>query len=271
MTLPEGFVDLHVHVVPGIDDGPATVADAVELVRAAAEAGTGVLVATSHSEEVLEGHYSLERLKGRLEPVQAALAHDAGIPMLLLGCEVFLELQSPQLIADGVLPTLNASRYVLVEPPLDQLPLYFDETLFQLHIRGFVPVLAHPERNARIQQRPEQLGDWCQRGYLVQITASSFLGEFGSLAKTVAHTAVSRGWCHVVASDGHGAAHRSPQLRGAYNTIVQEFGAQAAHMLFIDNPRAIIEDREVHTLPAKVVSKKTETGGWMRFLRGRGR
>lgn len=269
MSLPPGFVDLHTHIIPAFDDGPADMATAVALLRAAVAGGSGVLVATSHSEECLLHGGGYAGMRTRLDAVQKA-ADEGGVAIaLLLGCEIFLEPDTPERLRRQELWPLNGSRYVLVELPFQALPIYVDQTLFALQTDGYVPVIAHPERNALVQREPEHLFAWVTRGALVQISAASLAGGFGRAAARVSRLAISHGLCHVVASDAHDPKSRSPHLQRTFELIREEFGAATARTLLDTQPRAITENQQLTLAEPRPIAPGAD-GGVLRRLFGRG-
>ena len=268
MTLRPGAVDLHTHVLPALDDGPPDMETAVALARTAAADGTGVLLATSHSAEVLQYRLDRAALERRADEVRRALAGQGIEVTLLVGVEIYVEADTVGKLKRGELSTLNGSRYVLAEPPFEMLPLYFDEVLFQLQAAGYVPVVAHPERNAAVQREPRRLFDWVNRGALVQVSAPSVMGHFGRAARRVARLAIARRWAQVVASDAHDPIHRPPRLGEVRDLIAKEHGAELARKVVDDYPRAIVEDRVVVAEHARPPGDERE-GGLLRRLWGR--
>ena len=269
MSLLPGFVDIHTHIIPAFDDGPADMATAVALVRAAVAGGTGVLVSTSHSAEILQHADGFAGMQARLAAVQEAVAAE-GIPAsLLLGSEIYLEPDTPERLKQRQLFSLNGSRYVLIELPFQALPIYVDQTLFTLQTDGYIPVIGHPERNAQVQREPERLYDWVAHGALLQCSAASLTGGFGRAAARVCRLAITHGLCHVIASDAHDPSRRSPHLQTTFEQIRDEFGPDVARALLDDQPRAMVEDRRLDLAEPLPIQARPE-GGLFRRLFGRG-
>lgn len=176
------MIDLHSHVLPGIDDGAGTIEESLEIARAAVADGISVLAATPHvREDYPTAAATMERL---LVDVQAAVAA-AGIHLQVVGGgELSLELASAlpldELCRFGL---AGNARYLLVETPYHGWPLELEQRLFELRTQGFVPVLAHPERNRDVQERPERLEQLVAAGTLVQVTAASLDGRLGRQAR----------------------------------------------------------------------------------------
>jgi protein-tyrosine phosphatase len=264
-----GFVDLHTHIIPALDDGPADLETSVALVRAAAAGGTGVLVATSHSAEVLQSGGGEAGMAARLAMVREAVAA-AGIDIsLLLGTEVYLEPDTPDRLKERAVLPLNGSRYVLVELPFQALPLYLEQTLFALQADGRIPVIAHPERNVQVQREPEKLFDWVTRGALVQMSAASLAGGYGRAATRVCRLAIGHHLCHAVASDAHDPVTRPPTLQPAFAHLSADYGPAVATALLDEQPRAIVEDRPL-ALPDPLPLRAGADGNVFQRLFGRG-
>lgn len=268
MTLPSGFVDLHAHVLPGIDDGPPDLATSVALLRAAADGGTAAIVATTHSAEVLQMGFDAAAMEARMAEVQAA-AQEAGVAIeVAYGAEIFVESDSVQRLTEGRLFPLHHTRYVLIEPPFGALPLYLNQALFELQTNGYIPILAHPERNSEVQEQPRRLEEWAARGAFIQMSAASLLGGFGRAAQRTAKLAIGRRLCHVIASDAHDPVRRPPMLRPAYDAVAREFGAATAQALFVTHPAAVYAGQMLHP-PEPLPLEPATTSGLFRRLLGR--
>ena len=205
------MIDLHCHALPGIDDGPDEMADAIALARAAAEAGTRTLVATPHIDHWWD--VDPATVPERVDEVRAALASDGVEIELLTGGEIaltrFVDLDDDEL--DGL--RLGGGRHLLLEAPLTPVAGDFEALVLAVHTRGRPVLLAHPERCPTFLRRPERLEPLVEAGVLLQVTASSLSGQFGGTIQEKSRQWVERGWVHVLASDAHDAYRRPPGLR----------------------------------------------------------
>jgi protein-tyrosine phosphatase len=241
-----GRYDLHTHLLPGIDDGAPDMATGLEMARLAAADGTAVIVATPHQKDVME-NASIEALRALFDRFNRELAASSpvgqGVPVrVVLGMENHIEPELPDWVKKGTALPLNGTKFILCEPPFEAYPLYLDDTLFRVQQQGLVPVIAHPERCLPFQRQPEKLAALVDRGMLVQVTASSLLGEFERPARKAVETFLSRGLVHMVASDMHrAAATRLPFLARAQDRVAELVGEEQARRLFVDTPRAIVE------------------------------
>lgn len=262
------MIDLHAHILPGLDDGAANLDVAVAMARLAAADGVTTIVATPHSGE---GQPGLERqtLTAHVRELQTALDREGVTVSLVAGMEVYLVPDSAAQAAEGRLLCLGDSRYILVELPLFELPPYTEQALFELQVKGFAPILAHPERNAVLTHEPERLVPLVERGVLVQVTAGSLLGAFGRQVQESAVLLLERRLAHVIASDAHNASSRAPVLSAAVEAAAGVVGREAALAMVISLPRAILAGETVAAPPP--LPTRSRRAGWLSVRRqGRG-
>jgi protein-tyrosine phosphatase len=248
------LIDIHSHVIYGVDDGARTLEDSLALVRMAAESGTTDLVATPHANPTYP--YDPELLRERLAQIARG---SGGALRLYLGCDFYLSYDNIQdAIANPSKYTINQKSYLLVEFS-DMLVFRNTGEIFErLQDAGMTPIITHPERNALIRQRLDDLATWVENGAFVQITAQSLVGTFGRQAKEFCGTLLDRGLVHFVASDAHDVARRPPKLDGAYALLKKQYGESFAETLCVGNPGAVLigealelPDREIVSEPRK--------------------
>lgn len=244
------MIDLHSHVLPGLDDGTRDLDEALALCAAAADDGTRVLAATPHVRD--DYPTTADEMEAALEALRAA-----GPPLdLVPGAELDVaEIERPD--AELARLGLGGSRdWLLVETPYLGWPLDFAERLFRLRMRGFRAVLAHPERNRDVQDRPELLEPLVAAGTLVQLTAASVDGRLGGAARRCSRTLLDRRLAHLIASDAH-----NPDVREAgLSTAVAAVGdKRLAWWLTVEVPGAILDGSEPPPRP--------EVGPRRRFFR----
>jgi protein-tyrosine phosphatase len=237
------MIDLHTHVLPGIDDGARDLGEATAMCRLAAEDGCEVMVATPHQRHYRWWNGSTEELAARLAELQEAVGET---PKLFVGAEINVD---PEIVDDlqhqppREATSLAGSRYLLLEARRNNGSIELEETLHELRVAGWRPVLAHPELIAGLGDDLERLERLRQAGVYFQLTAMSVTGEFGRSAREIATAILDRGLAHFVASDAHGTSHRPPGLGAARELIAHQWGDEVARRLTVDNPRAVIEDR----------------------------
>lgn len=241
------MIDLHAHILPGVDDGAVNEAEAVAAARQALAVGISAIVATPH---VIPGVFDNGRglILERVTRLQAVL-DAAGLAVRVFpGAEYYLEPELPEKLDRGELLTLNdRGKHVLVELPMVGVPAYADRVLFELLVRGVTPVLAHPERNRELVARPERLYQLVEQGVLVQITAASLVGLFGRDVRAAAELFVRQHWVHFVASDLHGPGARLAALREIQDRLAIFVGNEVMSLLLHENPRRILEGQPVES------------------------
>ena len=227
------MIDLHSHVLPGLDDGAADLEEALAICRAGAADGITILAATPHVR--FDYPTTPEMMHSALDDLQRAAGRSL---RLVPGGELDLEeLNRPPDVLRQFGLAGNAD-YLLVETPYVGWPLYIGERLFLLRISGFTPVLAHPERNTEVQSNPELLAPLVNAGALVQITAASLDGRLGTRSRSSSKTLLERGFVHLIASDAHGPAIREIGMSRAANAVGD---TDLAAWLTRDMPRAIVD------------------------------
>jgi protein-tyrosine phosphatase len=235
------MIDIHHHCLPGVDDGPHELEEAVEMCRIAEAEGIETIVATPH---VLRGRwpvFSPLELQAKLNRLRDAVGDS---PRLILGSEYFFAHDMTDILRTGTsIVPLAGSRYVLLELAANNVPPMLEQPLYRAQLDGWVPILAHPERNIVLQQRPELLTYLVGHGARVQLTASSLTGAFGAEAQTTARSFLERGLVHFVATDAHNIAKRPPHVVEALRVLRETVGDDIAEALTVGNPLAVIENR----------------------------
>ena len=236
------MIDLHCHILPGLDDGPSVMEESVEMALAAYREGTRVMAATPHNRDVV-GRSSISKARALTERLNRDLEARSVSLRLLFGMENHLEMGTPEQVDRGLALPVEGTRLILIELPFELYPFHTEETLQRLMDRGLRPVIVHPERNEPIQRNPQLLADLVGRGALAQVTAGSLVGAFGETVREVSEDLLRRGLVHVIASDGH-AAHgdRAPLLSAGVYAAARVVGMPAARRMVEDIPLAIIED-----------------------------
>jgi len=245
-------IDMHAHVLPGIDDGPDDLEGSLAMVEAAELAGVGTLVATPH---IREDHPEVrpDELAGRVAELRDELRARAIDVSVLSGGEVAVTTAIDMSDAELRLVTLGGNgRDLLIEAPYAPLTAMFDTVLDDLRARGFRLTLAHPERNSTIQEEPERLASLVNHGVLIQVTGGSLARPRRSRARKLALRILSRRWCHVLASDSHGLELQRPNLRETLRIAQDERAAPTAELQWMvrDAPSAILAGEELPPRPA---------------------
>ena len=236
------MIDMHCHLLPGVDDGAIDDSDSINLFKLAIADGITHMVLTPH---VQPGRYenNSHNLLTPFNKLQALIKqHQLDITISIAG-EVRLCAEVLGLFAGNQLPFLGKYKgkdVMLLEFPHNAIPPGSDKLIDWLMDRDIIPMIAHPERNNAIMQDINKASPFIQRGCLFQLTAMSVTGKFGEAAYGIAHQFLSNGWASVVASDAHNLKHRPPILSEAFQRVTHQYGEALAEQLFIGTPREII-------------------------------
>jgi len=234
-----GFIDIHNHILPGLDDGAETLVEAVEMARIALKNGITRIIATPHQNDY--HHAPARETLAVTELLRAALRKEAVPVEVYPGAELRITPDlAERLEAERALP-LAGSRYVLMEFFFEGAPIFSEEVVFRLRTAGWTPIIAHPERVYDIQRKPERLKKYIDMGCLTHINANSLTGELGRACLDTAIALLKRGWVDIIASDAHGAAHRPPDFTGALAVASKVIGKTGARALVLDNPARILD------------------------------
>lgn len=230
----------------------------------AANDGTTHLVATPHCNYRYQ--FDVEVNRARLKELQAAVGES---PKLLLGCDFHLSYDNIRKLAEhGSEFSINNTHYLLVEFADHFIPDQMDNVFYEIEMAGFAPILTHPERNPVIQRKPELLYHWVTRGCLVQVTAMSYAGGFGSRAQGLSEEWLERNLVHFFASDAHDLTNRPPVLSSCYKKVASARGKEIADLLLGTNPLAVINGEPLLTPPPPLGPKQMpRKKGWLSMFR----
>jgi protein-tyrosine phosphatase len=252
------MIDLHCHILPGVDDGPELLDESIEMCRIAANDGISKLVCTPHH---VVGKYTntREKILGCVEELQTSI-NSEHIPLILYpGCEIRLD---PNLVEDikaGKLLTMNDSgRYIILELPNEALPKNIEEIISSLIFASIIPIISHPERNHAIQNDPEILYQLVQLGALAQLTASSLTGRVGSRIEKFSALLLEHNLAHMLVTDAHSSKQRRPILSKGLKRLKTVVDEKAATDMIETIPEKILngEDIEVEfPIPLKKNSR----------------
>lgn len=248
------MIDIHTHILPGLDDGAANWNDTLDMAKAAASEGITTIIATPHhangtytntAQDVAEHTHSInDKLMAAGVPVTIRTGQEIRVHDDLLDAWYRNEL----------LP-LAGSSYVLIEMPSSRIPKAMIELIHELNILGLKPIIAHPERNAEVVKHPERLAELIEAGAFAQVTTHSLLGGFGKRIEQSAWSLLQTGCIHIVSSDAHHIVRRGFRLREAYDAIERRMGEQWVNYLQ-SNAKSVLEDISFQDQPAASASSK---------------
>jgi protein-tyrosine phosphatase len=235
------MIDLHCHLLPGIDDGPADLATTLAMARIAVDDGIGTIFCTPHIYPGLYENTGAD-ITRRVDQLRLILQRE-NIPLQLsYGADTHLVPEVLDGLKTGRIPTLGGSRYLLLEPSHNVRPPRFTESVFSLVGAGYVPVITHPERLTWAADHMNDFFTLAKAGAWMQITGGALVGRFGPRVQKLADRFVAEGWTAVLASDAHTTNRRAPQLAEAVRRAATLVGEDEARRMVFERPQAVVHD-----------------------------
>lgn len=262
------MIDLHSHILTGLDDGAETLAVSLEMARMAVADGITHMACTPH---ILPGRYpnSYATIHPAIASLKAVLKQNQ-IPLTLVaGADVHVAWDLDVRLISGEIPTLNGSRYFLLEPPHQFSPPWLEILTRRLFEAGFVPIITHPERLGWVTRHFDVIERLHAMGCPLQLTADSLLGRFGARAKAAAMQILKEDMRCFVASDAHGATWRTPEMSRAMQMVTVCLGEEAADSMFVTIPQTILRNEKLPSRRGKRSprpARGTKQGGFGKFV-----
>jgi protein-tyrosine phosphatase len=261
------MVDIHHHLLWGVDDGAKDFETSVAMAKASAADGVTAIVCTPHA----NGQYQYDRAvnETKVQELQARLDQEGVALNVGLGCDFHISYDNVQEAKnDPARFSVNGLGYLMVEIPDYGIAPGLTETFYELQLAGLTPVLTHPERNPTLQADHKRLGEWMRGGVLVQVTGDSVTGRMGKTAEKMAHQLLAKRWVHFLATDAHNVSSRPPRLSEARKVVAKKYGVEYAESLVETNPRAVFEGKpfEPQTEPTGLYEEFKDKPWWQRIL-----
>lgn len=239
------MVDLHCHLLPGLDDGPDQIEESLAMAETAITDGITHVVATPHSNDRF--WFDFEHVRRLRDELQRRVGNRLGIAT---GCDFHVNPENLALLRKQPRHyCINQQDYLLVEFNEISIPPAMDRTLHEMQLSGLHLIVTHPERNVILRTHPERLRAWVRRGCFVQVTGNAITGAFGPTAQQMALQWIGEGMVHFAASDAHNNRNRPLRLQSAYDVVADHFGDRKARALFTENPGAAFEGRDLPHVP----------------------
>jgi len=261
------MIDIHHHLLWGMDDGASSIETSLAMAKMAAEDGITHIVCSPHSNG--QYFYDPPAIDAKMAELQVLLDRDSVGLKLGRGCDFHMSYENIQEAkVDPTKFSINGLGYLLVEVPDYGLPRGLTEIFYQLQLAGLTPILTHPERNPTLQADQGRIAEWLQRGVLVQVTAGSVLGRMGKHAERMAHELLENRWVHFLATDAHNITSRAPKMRAAYELVAKKYGSDYAHLLSVSNPLAVFMGKPMppQLEPLNLYDDQKEKSWWRRLF-----
>lgn len=243
------MIDIHSHILPGVDDGPQTLEESLRILKKAADEGVKTIVTTPH---VLDGPSEnyFQRIRNTFNVIKHALISDKIPIKIVWGAEVFIFHDLAQKIKGNKELTINmANKYILLELPVQEIPPFTEQTVFELLLQGIVPIIAHPERYLEIQKNANKLFDLVQKGVLTQLNSGSLTGRYGKKAQKTAKRLLTNNLIYMIGSDVHSTFNGYCSLSQGVNRAAELIGMRKARQMVTSIPARVIRGEEIATFP----------------------
>lgn len=239
------MIDIHSHILPFVDDGAKNMDEAIEMTKIAYESGISTIIATPHYIEN-EGYNSYQENLKILDKLKMELKERNINVEILLGNELFITYDVFKLIDSNEIATLNNTKYLLIEFPRLNMPIYVENLIYNLKLKGIIPIIAHPERYEKVIEDPNILYNFIIKGALCQINLPSLNGRYGKKVKETAQILVKHKMIHFVASDAHSSRKATPDVRDSVEILESLIGSEKANKLLIENPHKLITSEDIN-------------------------
>lgn len=251
------MIDIHCHILPNVDDGSESLEESIAMAKIAESEGITRIVNTSHC------HFDFKYKKGNelkleLEKFNQVLKEENINIEVLLGNELYYTSDLIERFDELDFFSMNNSKYILMEFSPINFPKNIEDVIYEIKIRGYIPIIAHAERYKQVQEDVNIVLDCIKEGALIQVNASSILGKNGEKAEDTSKKLLDNNMVHFVATDAHSSNRRRPLIKDSYNYILKNYGKEVAEKLFIENPTSVIENRDINILnPTKYEEKRS--------------
>lgn len=258
------MIDIHNHILQGVDDGSKDLNMSVDMAKIYSLNGVKKIIATPHYIE--KDNLSLDRNKKALEVLREELLKNNVDLEVFLGNEVYISMDILKDLEEGRVSTLNGSRYVLIEFPMREIPIYAENVIYELLIKGYIPIIAHPERYLKVQEDPNILFEFLKKGALAQLNLPSLEGMYGMRVRDTSRILLEHRMVQFVATDAHTNRRRSPEVRGALELLKEIVSPKEFIALTEENANNILED-SLFTPLSPIEYRKKKLFGFLAFSR----
>jgi protein-tyrosine phosphatase len=238
------MIDLHCHILPGIDDGPKTLGESLKMAQIFEQAGYSHVVATPHAVPGTTWMPKPEEIRRQLDELNYVIIKNGVKLKVLPGMEIALDPNISDLFDQGWVQSLAGTSYVLIEPPFQHLPLGWDQAVFNVQSRGFSVLLAHPERCAQLSAKPQLCDKLIESGVYFQANWDSFLGHHGRTTQRMAIYLAGKAYIHCLATDSHDSKSRNAlQVRQTAETVEELIGSKNLQLISRENPIRVLQNK----------------------------
>lgn len=251
------MIDIHSHILPNVDDGARCIEESVDMVKIYLDNGIKKVIATPH---YIEGYKNNSKEQNMivLERLREVLYQEGLDIEIYMGNEIYATNEIFKFLEEKNVATLNDSRYILLEFPMFDMPIFVEDLIYKLLLKDYVPIIAHPERNKKIIDDPNILYNLINKGALAQLNLPSLEGRYGDEIKTTVEILLKHNMIHFVGTDAHSKYERSPRVNNSLNILKDLVDDETFEQITCKNPSKVIEDREIHpNAPIEYIKKNS--------------
>jgi protein-tyrosine phosphatase len=259
------LIDLHCHLLPGIDDGAGDIETSLQMARMAAADGIKVVACTPHILPPVYNNTAADIIS-RTRALQAELVRSSIDIKLIAGADIHVRVDLAELLGETPSPCLQGTRYFLFEPPHTVLPPNLDMFCKSVMAAGYIPILTHPERLTWIEQHYDLICALDEIGVVIQLTAGSITGTFGKRALYWSERMLDEGRVDIIATDAHGTRGRPPILSAARSAVSTRLGEAAAKAMTVSNPARILKNERLPAKARSVTASPARAELWTRLF-----
>ncbi|UTE77505.1 tyrosine-protein phosphatase [Rossellomorea sp. KS-H15a] len=253
------MIDIHSHILPGVDDGAKTVQDSLDMAKQAVSEGIDTIIATPHH---MNGKYENKKMDilPLVDSLNKVLKEEKIDLVVLPGqeCRIYGEILEDYQKGD-ILPLNQSSQYLFIEFPSSSVPRYAERMLYDIQVKGLIPVIVHPERNAELIERPDKLYKLVKNGAVTQLTASSLIGYFGKNIQKFSQQMIQANLTHFIASDAHNIHNRTFKMEEAMDYVDENYGTDMVYY-FTENAELMIDGKNIYKEIPELIKKKKFLG-----------
>jgi protein-tyrosine phosphatase len=251
------MIDIHTHILPGVDDGAKTIEDSLQMIQQAIDVGIEVICATPHILDGVTPPFQ-EKVNRTFQLLHSQVKERELKIKLVLGSEIYIRHDIKSLKEFNFFSLNQTGKYILMELPLGQFPLGVKELIHDLRLEGITPIIAHPERSIIQKDQRKEIENWIRQGALMQINAGSVLGHFGKSARKTAEWLLEKNLAHIMASDAHSPSSASVEvLACAFKKVCQRVGEIKAEELVLHNPSKVLQGERLLRDEKNVIEDST--------------
>jgi len=252
------MIDTHIHILPNVDDGPKRMSESVEMAKIALEEGITEMIVTPHYKRP---KYMNEKVLDAYEAFKDELILQGLNLKLYMGNEIYLSEENVKDLMERKAYTLNEGPYILVELPFRHYFPFHDALLHQLQLQGYKVILAHAERYEALLKQPNKIKELVSRNIYIQISGNALLNK---KTRKLSMKWIKAGWVHLISTDAHNVTERKPSIKKAYKSVHDKIGQAVADLIFVDNPKAVINGYDLLVPSAEYIRIK----GFRNWMKG---